>query len=552
MSLWNTILTVNGSFMAHISIKCGIFQGDSISPLLFCLTLNPLSDVLKSTRYGYKVRSEQLVQHLLYMDDLKLYAKSERDLNALITTVSLFSSDIGMTINMTKSAMLLVKRGKVASSEVYSLSNVGSMPYVDVSEGYKYLGVFQDVLLDDDKVKQTVLSEYRSRFRRVLSSHLNGYYKIIALNSYALPVIRYSAGIIKWSQSELDDIDRKSRKLLTIYKGLHPKADVHRLYLPRKVGGRGLLNVKQMVAVETQSLAHYVWRNKNAEPLIFALQECGLFPRPTVSLSEFKASWLQSYLSSWKEKPLHGQFPCRIESVTRVDCAYKWLKLTYLKLETEAFITSAQDQAICTKAYNAKVLRCGDDSTCRLCQSSDETIYHLLSACPALAATEYLKRHNSVASLIHKHICESYGIPTCDKPWLYNPQSIVQTNCVKILWDLDIRTDHVISAHRPDIVVHDFVEHSAMLLDVSIPADFNIVEKEREKIQKYKDLCFELQQIWKLRKIKFIPIVIGVTGSFTKNLQNYLDELPGTHKIGSLLKAAILGSAHLLRRSLSF
>jgi len=91
-----------------------------------------------------------------------------------------------------------------------------------------------------------------------------------------------------------------------------------------------------------------------------------------------------------------------------------------------------------------------------------------------------------------------------------------------------------------------------MLLDVSIPADFNTVEKEREKIQKYKDLCFELQQIWKLRTIKFVPIVIGVTGSFTKNLQSYLDELPGIHKLGSLLKAAILGSAHLLRRSLSF
>jgi len=86
---------------------------------------------------------------------------------------------------------------------------------------------------------------------------------------------------------------------------------------------------------------------------------------------------------------------------------------------------------------------------------------------------------------------------------------------------------------------------------VSIPADFNIVEKEREKIQKYKDLCFELQQIWKLQTIKFVPIVIGVTGSFAKNLQNYLDELPGIHKLGSLLKAAILGSAHLLR-SLSF
>ena len=142
-------------------------------------------------------------------------------------------------------------------------------------------------------------------------------------------------------------------------------------------------------------------------------------------MSEFKSLWLQSCLLTWKQKPLHGQFPCQIESVPRVDCAYKWLRSTYLKLETEAFITSAQDQAIRTKAYNAKVLNCAEDPTCRLCHSSDETIYHLLSACPAVVVTEYLKRHNSVASLIHKHICECYGIPTCEKPWLYNPQQVV-------------------------------------------------------------------------------------------------------------------------------
>ena len=136
------------------------------------------------------------------------------------------------------------------------------------------------------------------------------------MNSYALPVIRYSAGIIKWTQCELDDINRKTRKLLTIYKGFHPRANIHRLYLPRKVGGRGLLNVKQLVAVEAQSLARYIWRNKCAEPLIFALQECGLFTKPTVSLSEFKSSWLQSFLSTWKQKPLHGQFLCQVESVT--------------------------------------------------------------------------------------------------------------------------------------------------------------------------------------------------------------------------------------------
>ena len=111
--------------------------------------------------------------------------------------------------------------------------------------------------------------------------------------------------------------------------------------------------------------------------------------------------------------------------------------------------------------------------------------------------------------------------------------------------------DQVISAHRPDIVIHDFLEHSTLLLDVAISVDVNIVNKEWEKLLKYVDLWLELQKIWNLRSIKVIPIVIGVLSSFTPHLLEYLEELPGVHKIGPLLKAALLGSAHLIRRSLS-
>ena len=70
------------------------------------------------------------------------------------------------------------------------------------------------------RVKQNVIAEYHSQFCSVLSSHLNDHYKIIALNSYAIPIMHYSAEILNWTQTELDDIHRKNRKLLTIYKGL--------------------------------------------------------------------------------------------------------------------------------------------------------------------------------------------------------------------------------------------------------------------------------------------------------------------------------------------
>jgi len=68
-----------------------------------------------------------------------------------------------------------------------------------------------------------------------------------------------------------------------MHKGLHPRADVDHLYLPRNYGGRNLKSVKDSIQLEEQSLAHYVWINSHQEPLITALQDSGIFPEPSTS-----------------------------------------------------------------------------------------------------------------------------------------------------------------------------------------------------------------------------------------------------------------------------
>jgi len=87
-------------------------------------------------------------------------------------------------------------------------------------------------------------------------------------------VLRYSAGVTNWTQTDLDEIDCKTRKLMTIYGGLHPKSDVHRLYLPRNCGGRGLLNVKHAVTTECQAISHYIMSHSD-QPLLKEVQSRG-------------------------------------------------------------------------------------------------------------------------------------------------------------------------------------------------------------------------------------------------------------------------------------
>jgi hypothetical protein len=70
--------------------------------------------------------------------------------------------------------------------------------------------------------------------------------------------LRYSFGIIKWHQEEMQKLDRKTRKTLTVHGQHHPKADTERLYVPRKEGGRGLMQIDGIYKAEVMKLRECV------------------------------------------------------------------------------------------------------------------------------------------------------------------------------------------------------------------------------------------------------------------------------------------------------
>ena len=83
-------------------------------------------------------------------------------------------------------------------------------------------------------MKFNVSKEYIRRLRKVLKSKLNSGNLVRGVNTWEVSLLRYSAAFVSWRKSELQAIDRKTRKLFTIYGALHPKSDVDRLYIPRK------------------------------------------------------------------------------------------------------------------------------------------------------------------------------------------------------------------------------------------------------------------------------------------------------------------------------
>ena len=75
-----------------IKIQCGIFQGDSLSPLLFCIFVMPLTEKRNRLNTGYEEHiTKTKISHLLYIDDLKLIAKSGEELRKRIETVKILA-----------------------------------------------------------------------------------------------------------------------------------------------------------------------------------------------------------------------------------------------------------------------------------------------------------------------------------------------------------------------------------------------------------------------------------------------------------------------------
>ena len=97
-----------------------------------------------------------------------------------------------------------------------------SSHYKKVKVIYKYLGILEADKFLEKKMKLKILKEYIRRLRKVLKSKLNGGDLVCGVNSWAVSLLRYSAAFVSWRKSELQPIDRKTRKLFTIYGALHP------------------------------------------------------------------------------------------------------------------------------------------------------------------------------------------------------------------------------------------------------------------------------------------------------------------------------------------
>ena len=187
---------------------------------------------------------------------------------------------------------------------------------------------------------------------------------------------------------------------------------------------------------------------------------------------------------------------------------------------------------------------------CRMCGERDETVMHIISECEKLAQGEYKKRHDRVASIIHWELCALHGFQRSKNWYEHKVEPVLENDNIKILWDFNIHTDRVIEARRPDIVVVDKRNSEAVIIDIAVPGDLRVKDKEMEKILKYQNLALEISRMWNV-KASVVPIIVGGLGAKNKIL-DWLALLEVDEKrYGIIQQVALLGTANILRKVLS-
>ncbi|XP_067945436.1 uncharacterized protein [Watersipora subatra] len=209
---------------------------------------------------------------------------------------------------------------------------------------------------------------------------------------------------------------------------------------------------------------------------------------------------------------------------------------------------AAQEQVLPTRQLQTKIYHKRTYFRCRLCKDAPETIQHIISGCKQLAENAYTERHNRVAGVVYRGLCDEHVL---NKPqhWWEAFGKVNENDRAKILWDFYIRTDKHVLANKPDIAVVGKENKRATIIDRAIPNDYNIASKEKERVEKYLPLGEEIEKYWDVRTT-VIPVVIGALGAITPAHKMWLAQIPTAINSSEVQKCALMGTTKVLRRVL--
>eukprot|EP00961_Rhodomonas_salina_P167344 2255053-Rhodomonas_salina.1 len=195
---------------ASIPCKCGIKQGNVVSPILFSLAINLLLRQLAVKGGGYRHSNWELFNVLAFADDLILISDDTDRLQGLVSEVERFAAWSGMWMNTSKSNVTAYDYGKneepITSDLVF---NGKRFQYLAASDSCKYLGFHISLTLDWSKHKEAVRDKITETIDHLLGTiYCYGQVETM-VRVCVIPLFSYSASLVPWTESELQSLSKQ-------------------------------------------------------------------------------------------------------------------------------------------------------------------------------------------------------------------------------------------------------------------------------------------------------------------------------------------------------
>jgi hypothetical protein len=134
------------------------------------------------------------------------------------------------------------------------------------------------------------------------------------------------------------------------------------------------------------------------------------------------------------------------------------------------------------------------DELHRKCGKESETIQHITAACEQLASTEYVKRHDGVANVIHQKLAEAAELIADKSPhYKHTPASVLENDNFKPYWNRSTLTDKTVPSDRPDITFMNRKTKNSFLIDIAVRNTHNLAKTITDKQNKYQELANEIR-----------------------------------------------------------
>ena len=516
-----------------INLKVGVFQGDTLSPVLFLMAINPiLQTIQQASHTGYDFRGRQVIQ-LAFADDLTLCFKNKKTAQRQLTDINNTFDSVGLTLKPQKCKSLSICSGKVTDisfklrdEQINNIQNTH----------FKFLGTYIFSHRQRSQATNLLNGDLKKYLRKVDDLPIRGSYKIKIYSLYVTSMLRFPLMVQDLSTSGLSNLDKVTTKFIRKWTkiphstttGLLRHKNGMNLQLPSDLYDCGHLGIESNPSDNTvkDAIAEKV---EHPQAIRSTYREHVRGTNHTAnreSLEQERNNELERHAANQVSQ---GQWADLLDLKAK-ETSFKSL-LNGLSEATFRWLHKASTDTLPCGSYLKRINRITDNA-CHLCGHKPESLKHVLNSCQfSLRNGRYGWRHDSVLQYLRDalqaHVGNSQNTTiTADLPNMYSGGAAQSVNTIP--------EDVLLTEQRPDITLIDREARNITLIELSICWDQDNAQARARKENRYEPLISEIiERRW---KANLITLEIGSRGFSGNSTANALKKLLPSKRIrGSTL-----------------